>query len=148
MRTEANQLPFSPRSVCQGAYAETSTAADIYLGGVVHRKKKLEELDLRGCAGLTSLPEIFSTLSQLKQLQLARCSSLLALPSSLSDLHGLQRISLGGCCALTRLPDLSYLSGLTVDVDEQPGEHGREALLAQQWVASGRVALPAATSVQ
>jgi hypothetical protein len=45
VRTEANQLPFSPRSVCQGAYAETSTAADIYLGGVVHRKKKLEELD-------------------------------------------------------------------------------------------------------
>ena len=70
----------------------------------------LEELSLRGCRMLKSIPSTIGTLKKLNKLDITNCESLEDLPSSIFYLK-LPKLDLTGCSMLEKLPQVNYVPG-------------------------------------
>ncbi|KAJ9166730.1 hypothetical protein P3X46_021437 [Hevea brasiliensis] len=66
--------------------------------------KSLHYLDLQGCSNLASLPNGIGELKYLQHLDLGRCSQLGSLPSSICELKCLLHLDLKECSKLVSLP--------------------------------------------
>ncbi|XP_061343023.1 putative disease resistance protein RGA3 [Gastrolobium bilobum] len=64
----------------------------------------LENLHIRECSHLKSLPQGFQSLSSLQHLTIERCPALTSLPESIGNLKSLDRLVISECNDLTSLP--------------------------------------------
>ncbi|CAM0953599.1 unnamed protein product [Alopecurus aequalis] len=73
----------------------------------------LQDLQIRGCIGLTGWNENMRHLTKLKSLQLYRCNSMASLPYWLDELTSLKELFMEGCDILRSLPgSIQQLSSL------------------------------------
>ena len=96
----------------------------------------VKRTDLRGCSGLTTLPEGLGQCTKLTSLNLWGCSGLTTLPEGLGQCTQLTTLDLRGCMGLATLPDLSALHP-TLQVDASSASAAVAA-----WVARGCTAAP------
>ncbi|KAM1064628.1 hypothetical protein EV2_029431 [Malus domestica] len=65
----------------------------------------LQKLTIRDCEGLVSLPEGISNLTSLQELTIINCSGLVSLPEGISNLTSLQELTIRDCSGLVSLPE-------------------------------------------
>lgn len=96
----------------QGSVLQQTNVVYIVVAG-------LEDLDMTGCTGLTSLPHDLGNLLSLTRLELASCSSLASVPQSIAQLQHLRVLNLRDCQQLTALP-AELLAAITGCNDPRP----------------------------
>lgn len=118
--------PIPAPSLCLYQCSQLTTADLTHLS----RLTTLERLDLFGCTGLESVPDL-SAMKRLKVLDLSCCPGLRG-PLALIGLTGLgklETLDLSFCTGLDSLPDLSALEGLHwLQLGGCTGLHGPQAL--------------------